>query len=332
MAVDRDVAVAFARAALPAGAAAAGWEATPATGIRGLRLLAESERFASFLFTESHPAAFAVLARNVAGIVGARARAADGRRPPEEAPFDYVDLDPYGSPIPFVPGAIAAVRPGGHLAVTATDMPVLGGAQPSACRRRYGATPVRGRLGPEGGLRILLAYLARAARDSDRHIVPELAYVRGHYVRAYVRVEPGTPAPPVATLEPAAWTGPPLGDGGPFGPMWTGPLGAPPIVRRLAVPSTAAAPAETGRFLGRLRDDVGVNAAFYYEPNEIAARLGLSNPPSIDDLLAAIRESGLPAERTHVRPEGIRTVAERSIVDDAARRVAGQSQNARVRA
>lgn len=36
--------------------------------------------------------------------------------------FDCVDLDPYGSPSPFVDAAVQCVADGGLLMVTATDM------------------------------------------------------------------------------------------------------------------------------------------------------------------------------------------------------------------
>lgn len=36
--------------------------------------------------------------------------------------FDCVDIDPYGSPSPFVDAAVQCVADGGLLMVTATDM------------------------------------------------------------------------------------------------------------------------------------------------------------------------------------------------------------------
>lgn len=41
--------------------------------------------------------------------------------------FDVIDLDPYGSPAIFLDGAVQAIRDGGLLLVTCTDMAVLCG-------------------------------------------------------------------------------------------------------------------------------------------------------------------------------------------------------------
>lgn len=48
--------------------------------------------------------------------------------------FTAVDLDPYGGPNKFLDGAIQSVEEGGLLLVTATDMAVLAGNTPEACK------------------------------------------------------------------------------------------------------------------------------------------------------------------------------------------------------
>ena len=325
MAADRDLGVAFVRAlALPGGAPRSGWEMTAATGVRGLRLVHETTAFGGFTFTEANPEAFSVLRENVARWSGARAVHADARAIPADAPFDYVDLDPYGSPAPFVTTAIASVRPGGTLAVTATDMMVLAGAQPAACLRHYGARPVRGRLGPEGGLRILIAYLAREARRLGRSIRPRLAYARDHYVRTYVEVLDGREdLVPVDVIDPNRWTGPWVGDRGPYGPLWLGPLFETALVLRMQVPDGAARPVEVERFLARLREEVLVDRPFYFEANVLAQRLHLSAPPSLRAMEDGLRRLGFHVARTHARPEAFRTDAPRADVEELVRRLAG---------
>ena len=39
--------------------------------------------------------------------------------------FDCVDIDPYGSPSPFIDAAVQCVSDGGLLMITATDMVLL---------------------------------------------------------------------------------------------------------------------------------------------------------------------------------------------------------------
>ncbi|HYA71436.1 MAG TPA: hypothetical protein VEH28_08755 [Thermoplasmata archaeon] len=335
MAGDRDLAVAFARALAPrTHEPRRGWEMTSATGVRGLRLLHETEAFGTFRFTEANPDAFRVLRENVARFPGATAVEGDAREAVAGAPFDYVDLDPYGTPAPFLENAIRSVRPDGVLAVTATDMMVLAGAQPSACRERYGARPVRGRLGPEGGLRILLAYLARTAAGKGRSIRPLLAYSRDHYVRAYVEVRAGTPrSPPVEEVDPARWDGPRLGDRGPYGPLWLGPLFDRDLVGRLAVPPGAARAKEVERFIGRLQDEVRADRPFYFETNVLAAQLHLASPPSLRSMSEGLSARGFSVARTHARPEGFRTDAPRSEVERLVRELseAGERVSPRTR-
>ena len=321
MAIDRDLAVAVVRALRELGEGPrCGWEMTAASGVRGLRLVREAGPFDEFLLTESHPLAYAVLEANVGGRPGVRALQEDARAFEAPEGFDYVDLDPYGSPVPFVPSALGAVRVGGLLAVTATDMMVLAGAQPRACVARYGAAPVRGRLGPEGGLRILLAYLAREARRRHRAVRPRLGYVGDHHVRVYVSIlRDGSETDPVGPIDPARWAGPPVGDRGPIGPLWLGPLFDGSLVRRLSPPSESGRSRELRTLLDRLREESAVDVPFYYEANSLARTLHLGRPPGLEALVGALRRAGYRAGRTHVRAGGFRTDAPRPTVEEIAR-------------
>lgn len=323
MAGDRDLGVAFARALPPpVHGLRTGWEMTAATGVRGLRLLRESGTFNAFTFSEANPEACRVLRENAARFPGASAVEEDARVAPAGSPFDYVDLDPYGTPAPFVRTALSSVRPGGVVGVTATDMMVLAGAQPSVCWRRYGARPVRGRLGPEGGLRILLAQLARDAEALGRSIRPMLAYSRDHYVRAYVEVnDRSDTAVPVGVIDPETWPGPWVGDQGPYGPLWLGPLFDADLVARLEVPDGAARAREVEQFISRLKEEVTADRPFYFESNVLASRLELAEPPSLQAVEEGLRSLGFRVARTHARPEGFRTDAPRTVVEQLVRRL-----------
>ena len=327
MAIDRDLEVAVGRAVAQGRAGRLRvWEMTAATGVRGLRLLHESGALGELLSTESHPCAFDVLERNSArySSEGARARRHDARVPvPGLAPVDWVDLDPYGTPAPFLPSALSALGEGGLLSITATDLRVLAGVERGAAERRYGGRPIRGRLGPEGGLRLLLAWVDRALRARGFRARPLLSYVRDHHVRAYVRVEPENgSSSPVGLVELGTWTGPPLPGPGPYGPLWLGPLFDPALVALLQVPATAAEPERLARFLGRLQDETAADRPFFYESNSLAESLRLAEPPPVSRLIDALRAEGEVAARSHVREGAFRTTAPRARVEALARRVA----------
>ncbi|MHB8352521.1 MAG: hypothetical protein ACYDFT_07555 [Thermoplasmata archaeon] len=325
MVLDRDLNVAvLERWGRDRPAPGRGWEMLAATGVRGLRLIRESSALSTLLLTENGAEAERVLASNAArvGRDGIEVRLTDARTLRPASPFDYVDLDPFGSPAPFLEAAIRSVVPGGLLAVTATDMLVLAGAQPEACGRRYGARPVRGRLGPEGGLRILLAYIARRAAEGGAGIRPLLGYVLDHHLRAYVTVGAADPTPPVAVWPIPPEGRPPLSGRPPFGPLWTGPLFDPEFVEGLVVPATAARPRELGRLLERFREESRVPAPFYFEPNEVARIERLARPPPLAALLLELRRSGFRAARSHMRPGAFRTDAPADRVGAAARALA----------
>lgn len=326
MALDRDIGVAVARrlAATNSSAKWTAWEMLSATGARGLRMLGESDLFGRILLSERNRAAVGVLERNARPFEGRGARVvrADARGTVSSRPFDYVDLDPFGSPLPFLDTAVASVRDGGVIAVTATDLAVLAGAAREPCERRYRARPLRGRLGPEGGLRILLATLERRARGEGRKISPLLAYVLGHHLRAYVRVAPsggaeGTPS--VSEIPTAEWDGPPLPAGQTFGPMWIGPILDPEFVAGMDVPPTAAERPVLSALLRRWREESEVASPLFYEPNEIARVLRLSEPPGLERMMAKLRDRGYPAARSHLRPSAFRTTAPWVVVAESAR-------------
>jgi len=327
MASDRDLNVAVVRAWRSTGhPCRSGWEMLAATGVRGLRLVHEAGPFARFDLTERDPTSAELLARNAGRFVGegARAARADAVARAPSGLAEYVDLDPYGTPLPFLDAAFRGLAPGGLLAVTATDMRVLAGVDRDVAERRYGGRPVRGRLGPEGGLRLLLAELQRRATARGARIHPRLAYVGSHHVRAYLTLEPADrrrAPPPVAEIDPATWTGPPLPGTGPLGPFWLGPLLDGSLMAALTVPPNAAEPKAVARTIEILREEAEVDRPFYYESNSIAEGLSLARPPSVDAFRRELASGGFRTVRTQARAGAFRTDAPVDAVRAAARRL-----------
>lgn len=102
--------------------------------------------------------------------------------------FDVVDLDPYGTAVPFLDSAVQSVADGGLLCVTCTDMTVLSGNYPEVAFYKYHSMPVRGKYLHEMALRILLHSIDSTANMYKRHIVPWIALSVDFYVRVFVRV------------------------------------------------------------------------------------------------------------------------------------------------
>jgi len=105
--------------------------------------------------------------------------------------FDIIDLDPYGSPAPFLDAAVQSVSEGGLLCVTCTDMAVLCGNAAETCQAKYGAVSLRAPYCHEMALRIILQSVAGHAARYQRFIVPLLSISADFYVRIYVRIRTG---------------------------------------------------------------------------------------------------------------------------------------------
>jgi tRNA G26 N,N-dimethylase Trm1 len=77
--------------------------------------------------------------------------------------FDVIDLDPYGTAVPFLESALSSISDGGLLAVTFTDMAVLCARNPHVCFYKYGASPLSKRFCHEMALRIVIKMINEMA-------------------------------------------------------------------------------------------------------------------------------------------------------------------------
>ncbi|XP_067666800.1 tRNA (guanine(26)-N(2))-dimethyltransferase-like isoform X1 [Haliotis asinina] len=105
--------------------------------------------------------------------------------------FDVIDLDPYGSPSVFLDSAVQAVRDGGLLCVTCTDMAVLCGNSCETCYSKYGSVSLKAKFCHEMALRIILQSIESAANRYSRYIQPLISVSADFYVRVFVKVFTG---------------------------------------------------------------------------------------------------------------------------------------------
>ena len=105
--------------------------------------------------------------------------------------FDFIDVDPFGSPVPFLDSAMRALRDGGLLALTATDMAPLCGVHPKACIRKYGGKPLRTEYSHESAVRLLAGCVATTAARQEMGVEIVFSHRSEHYVRVYALIRYG---------------------------------------------------------------------------------------------------------------------------------------------
>jgi tRNA (guanine26-N2/guanine27-N2)-dimethyltransferase len=227
--------------------------------------------------------------------------------------FDYIDLDPFGTPVPFIPSVMQGLKRHGVAGITATDTAPLAGTYPKKCLRRYGSVSMRSPFGHESGLRILIAHIAREAAKEDKGLECILSFYADHYMRTYVRVRDGG-GEADATLERLGYINYDRETGlrtlahertspRSIGPLWLGPLHDRELLSRMTAGENLRTRARCAKYLELWRNELDV--PFFYENDEIASMLKVS-PQRLDTVVEALGSSG-KVSKTHFSPTGIRT-------------------------
>jgi tRNA (guanine26-N2/guanine27-N2)-dimethyltransferase len=105
--------------------------------------------------------------------------------------FDAIDIDPFGSSVPYMDSAIRALSNNGLLALTATDMAPLCGVHPKACIRKYGGKPLRTEYCHELAIRLLAGCLATVAAKHEIGLNVMFSHNTAHYIRLYSTIKYG---------------------------------------------------------------------------------------------------------------------------------------------
>ncbi|MBR9693039.1 hypothetical protein GOV07_03870 [Candidatus Woesearchaeota archaeon] len=99
--------------------------------------------------------------------------------------YGYIDIDPFGTPNPFLDAAVKRIQREGILAVTATDTSALSGTYEDSCLRKYWARPMRNHLMHDVGLRILIRKVQLIGSQFEKSLVPIYSYSKDHYMRVF---------------------------------------------------------------------------------------------------------------------------------------------------
>ena len=242
--------------------------------------------------------------------------------------FDAVDLDPFGTPAPFIDAAAGSAK--NYLFVTATDTAPLCGAHLKAGMRRYFACPMNTEYHSEVGLRVLLGFVVREIVKYDRGVVPLFCFAKEHFVRLHLRVVKGAKRAdetmknigyihqcmkcPYRTEQNGMLPkqqfckecGAPLE---PIGPLWLGSISDKSLIDEMLVKLPEMEPgksAQIERLLAFCRDELDTSTFYDYHK---LSKLWKLSPAAIDVVIALLKTEGYEASRTHYTGTGIKTTA-----------------------
>jgi tRNA (guanine26-N2/guanine27-N2)-dimethyltransferase len=106
-----------------------------------------------------------------------------------ERRFAIADLDPFGSPTPYVDSLLRSIMNGGLISVTATDTAVLSGVYPKVCLRKYFGRPINNCFSNETGIRLLISLISLIGARFELVIRPIFVHANFHYLRVYLTIE-----------------------------------------------------------------------------------------------------------------------------------------------
>ncbi|WP_152039689.1 tRNA (guanine(26)-N(2))-dimethyltransferase [Salinigranum salinum] len=246
----------------------------------------------------------------------------------DDGPFDVVDIDPFGTPIPFVDSAFANTRD--LVCVTATDTAPLCGAHRNSGVRKYATVPQNTEYHAEMGLRVLVSALVRTAARYDTAAVPILSHVTRHYARTYLELDHRATSAD-ATLEELGYVHhcddclhrsaeaglvahPP--DACPncgastrtAGPIWLGSIRDADFTRAVLdrVTDDMGAAKHARSLLETLADEV--EAPTHFDQHKLCKEWGVP-APAMDDFVDALRDAGHEASRAHYHGTALKTTA-----------------------
>jgi tRNA (guanine26-N2/guanine27-N2)-dimethyltransferase len=239
--------------------------------------------------------------------------------------YDVVDLDCFGSAVPYLSTSLWATKINGLLYITSTDGRTATGHLPEKSVRVYGACARAHPAAQEQALRLLIGSTLQQAATKGLGIQPVFALFAGQTYRVMLRLLPAESLTPenygflghchhCGDYQTVTWRQ--LGrvacphDGEPLtlsGPMWLGALHDRPFLLRMQ------SLAEKNQWLKRVQlleimAEEAELPPYFYPLGEIG-RQGQMDTPKRSRLIEALQQRGYRATRTHINPEAIKTDA-----------------------
>jgi len=320
-------------------------------GVRGIRFAIEIDGVQHVYLNDINPLAFKMAKHNVErnglskriSLSNEDANLFMSRHAAPHKRFDCIDMDPFGSPAPFLDSAVRALRDGGLLALTATDMAPLCGVHPKAAYRKYGGFPIRTEYCHEIAVRLLIGALVMTAAKHEIGVKILFSHKSAHYVRVYASLFHGAKKADISLskmgyilhcfncfhreislgIEPflnekCCECGVPLKAAG---PLWLGRLADEDFCKRIKQEATAGRvelDGQTRKMLALIWGE-SMAPATYFVIDKICDKLGLPSPP-VEKVMEMLTEEGFKVWPTHFNTRGIRTDAPAKVVLESIKR------------
>jgi len=322
-------------------------------GVRGIRFALEADGVEHVYMNDINPLAHKMADYNIemnglrgkVTVVNEDANLFLSRHAAPNRRFDFIDLDPFGSPVCFLGSAIRALKDGGFLALTATDTAPLCGVHPRVALRKYGGLPLRTEYCHEIAMRLLIGALVMTAAKYEIGIKILFSHKTNHYVRAYAQIIRGAKNADKSIRQmgyilhcfncfhrETAQGIAPLLQGkcsecsSPMrvaGPLWLGRLSDAAFCERMEKKAllNRKADARAKRIISLVKAEADAPAT-YYVIDKISDKLGLT-VPSREKVIKRLVQKGFNVWPTHFHPCGIKTDAPAGIVVESVRQLAG---------
>lgn len=165
-------------------------DALSATGIRGIRYYLESYTADEIIFNDRNKNSVELIQKNIElnKIPNTAVFNKDANSLLYEIKSDFIDIDPFGSPAPFILSSINAVKRGGFIAYTATDLAPLEGRARRSCMRKYFTSNYKLSLSKEIGLRVLISKVIQESAIIEKTVYPLISYYSDYYYRVFFKV------------------------------------------------------------------------------------------------------------------------------------------------
>jgi tRNA (guanine26-N2/guanine27-N2)-dimethyltransferase len=296
-------------------------DAFAASGIRGMRYALECKNVESVDFVDAEPNAVKSLKKNlkkhkINGNViksdAIRYMLNDGY-----GKYNFIDLDPFGSPVPSLHSAIRAMRREkvAYISATATDTAVLCGTHPKPCIKNYHSKPMLNEFCHETGLRILVKRVMESAHEFNFGIEPLLCFYYRHQMKIILRLRRGAEHCD-ANLENLGYvfaldkdsvfvktSKKPIIEKKYYdyaGPLWTGDLAD----RNIAKKALKNADGEAKRMLELIKGELGY-PPFFLSLSD-ASKYRKMSPPKTEDVINSFKKMGGSATKAHFDRRGIK--------------------------